>query len=110
MEIPGLQKLWSETLGDSGICIALLDGGVDLSHKSLAGADLTRIETLVSCGADDGPAAKHGIHIASIIFGNHDGLIKGIAPLCRGLIILVFKERGFRFYSALFTSGSCTSD
>lgn len=92
MEISGLRELWGETLGDSRICIALLDGGVDLSHKSLAGADLTRIETLVSCGAGDGPAAKHGTHIASVIFGSHDGPIKGIAPLCRGLIIPVFKE------------------
>lgn len=69
MEIPGLQHLWSETLGDPRICIALLDGVVDLAHKSLANADLVRIETLISGEANYGPASTHGTHIASIIFG-----------------------------------------
>lgn len=92
MEIIGLQELWSETLGDSRICIALLDGAVDVSHQSLAAADLIQIETLVSCKADDGPASQHGTHIASVIFARHDGPIKGIAPQCRGLIIPVFRE------------------
>lgn len=96
MEIPGLRELWGQTLGDSRICIALLDGWVDLSHESLVGADLVRVETLVSGETDHGPASSHGTHIASVIFANHDGPIKGIAPLCRGLIIPVFKEGGTR--------------
>ncbi|MDH4084782.1 MAG: PatA/PatG family cyanobactin maturation protease [Nitrospira sp.] len=91
-EIPGLQELWSETLGDSRICIAILDGPVDESHTSLARADLTRIETLVSGEADHGPASQHGTHIASVIFGQHDSPIKGIASHCRGLVIPVFKD------------------
>lgn len=44
--------------------------------------------------ADRGPASQHGTHIASVIFGQHDGPIKGIAPRCRGLIVPVFKEGG----------------
>ncbi len=69
-----------------------LDGPVDLSHKSLAGADLVRIETLVSGEANLGPASKHGTHIASVIFGDHEGPIKGIAPQCRGLVLPIFKD------------------
>ncbi|MDH4081651.1 MAG: PatA/PatG family cyanobactin maturation protease [Nitrospira sp.] len=92
MEIPGLNELWGETLGDSSICIAILDGSVDQSHTSLARADLTRIETLVSGEADHGPASQHGTHIASVIFGHHDGPVKGIAPRCRGVVIPVFKD------------------
>ena len=90
--IGGLRELWAETLGDPKICIAVLDGPVDQSHSSLAGADLSRIETLVSGVADRGPSSQHGTHIASVIFGQHDGPIKGIAPRCRGLIVPVFKD------------------
>ena len=90
-EVPGLKELWVETLGDPRICIAVLDGPVDQSHPSLAVANLTRLETLVSGIADQGPASQHGTHIASVIFGQHDGPIKGIAPQCRGLIVPVFK-------------------
>ena len=32
--ISGLSELWAETLGDPRICIAVLDGPVDLSHPS----------------------------------------------------------------------------
>ncbi|HAZ43344.1 MAG TPA: hypothetical protein DCZ55_02380, partial [Cyanobacteria bacterium UBA11371] len=46
--IPGLQDLWAKTLGDDRICIAILDGIVDRTHPSLAGAKLTQLETLVS--------------------------------------------------------------
>src|SRR5688572_15593485 len=90
--IPGLNDLWAETRGDPRIRVAVLDGPVDLSHPSLATADITQIETLVSAVADQGPASQHGTHIASVIFGQHYGPVKGIAPHCRGLIIPVFKD------------------
>lgn len=94
VEIPGLDELWSQTLGDPRICIALLDGPVDQSHPSLAAANLKRLETLVSGITDQGPASQHGTHVASVIFGQHNGPIKGIAPQCRGLIVPVFKDGG----------------
>ena len=72
-EIPGLKELLADTLGDFRICIAILDGPVDQSHPSLAAANLTRLETLVSGIADKGPASHHGTHIASVIFGQHGG-------------------------------------
>lgn len=94
MTIAGLKELWVETLGDSRICVAVLDGPVDQSHPGLAAANLARLETLVSGIADQGPASQHGTHIASVIFGQHNGSIKGVAPHCRGLILPVFKDRG----------------
>jgi cyanobactin maturation PatA/PatG family protease len=90
--IAGLDDLWRETTGDPHICVAILDGPVDRSHPSLASANLTRLETLVPGVADQGPASQHGTHIASVIFGQHDGPIKGIAPFCRGLIVPVFRD------------------
>ncbi len=88
----GLKELWAETLGDPRICIAVLDGPVDQSHPSLAAANLTKLETLVSGFVNQGPASQHGTHIASLIFGQHNGSIKGIAPLCRGVIVPIFKD------------------
>lgn len=91
-EVPGLRELWAETLGDPRICIAVLDGLVDQSHPSLAAANLTRLETLVSGIANWGPASQHGTHVASVLFGQHDGPVKGVAPRCRGLIVPIFKD------------------
>lgn len=90
--IPGLQQLWAETLGHPDICLAILDGPVDQTHPSLQSARLTRIETVVSGNADRGPAARHGTHVTSIIFGQHEGSVKGIAPNCRGLIVPIFDD------------------
>ncbi len=90
--LPGLQNIWEETLGDNRICIAILDGPVDLTHPSFIGAKLKRLDTLVSGESNRGPASRHGTHIASVIFGQHDGPIKGIAPNCKGLIAPIFSD------------------
>jgi cyanobactin maturation PatA/PatG family protease len=47
---------------------------------------------MMAGNADRGPATRHGTHVASIIFGQHDGPVKGIAPHCRGLIVPIFKD------------------
>ena len=91
MGLAGLRELWAETLGDPRICIAILDGPVDRSHPSLVSAKLTRLDTLVPAAADHSPATQHGTHITSVIFGGHDGPVKGLAPLCRGLILPIFR-------------------
>lgn len=75
MGLAGLKELLAETLGDPRICVAVLDGPADLSHPSLTAAPLTEIATPGSGAAKPGPAAQHGTHIASIIFGRHDGPI-----------------------------------
>ncbi|CAC5345151.1 MULTISPECIES: S8 family peptidase [Planktothrix] len=95
--IPGLKKLWSETRGDPKICVAVLDGIVDQNHPCFIGADLTRLPSLVSGEANaNGSMSTHGTHVASIIFGQHDSPVTGIAPQCRGLIIPVFADESLR--------------
>jgi cyanobactin maturation PatA/PatG family protease len=90
--LPGLESLWEKSLGEPGICIAVLDGPVDRSHPCFDGANITQLQTLVSHVADRGPASQHGTHVASIIFGQHDSPVRGIAPNCRGLIVPVFTD------------------
>jgi hypothetical protein len=88
----GIGELWRETLGDSRVCVAVLDGPVDLSHPCFRGADLLHIgETRP--GANVGPMTAHGTHVASIIFGQPEGPLHGIAPKCRGLLVPVFSEK-----------------
>lgn len=95
--IPGIQNLWAETTGDSKICVAVLDGLVDQNHPCFKGADLTRLPTLVTGEATaNGSMSVHGTHIASIIFGQPNSPVQGIAPKCRGLIIPVFPDSGRR--------------
>ena len=79
--------------GDRNICIAILDGPVDRTHPCFKGAELTALPTLVPEDArSDGRMSGHGTHVASIIFGQPDTCVPGIAPQCKGLIIPVFAD------------------
>ncbi|MBW4616808.1 MAG: PatA/PatG family cyanobactin maturation protease [Desmonostoc vinosum HA7617-LM4] len=92
--ITGLTHLWEQTLGNSEICIAVLDGLVDRSHPCFEGADFTQLPTLVNpTPIADGLMYQHGTHIASVIFGQHGSSVEGIAPKCKGLIIPVFCDK-----------------
>jgi cyanobactin maturation PatA/PatG family protease len=91
-DLLNLDALWDKTLGDPDICIAVLDGSVDLSHPCFKGSTLTEIQTLVSDSSSKGYALQHGTHVSSIIFGQHNSSVWGIAPHCRGLIVPVFAD------------------
>ena len=95
--IPGIESLWEKTQGDDQICVAVLDGPVDQTHPCFAGANLTRLPTLVQGEAKaDGGMSLHGTHVASIIFGQQGSEILGIAPQCRGLIVPIFSDEQLR--------------
>jgi subtilisin family serine protease len=79
-----IHPLWAETRGDRRVCVAILDGPVDVSHPCLQGAALTQIPTLVSGTATNGPSSQHGTHVASIIFGQPGTAITGIARIAVG--------------------------
>jgi cyanobactin maturation PatA/PatG family protease len=78
--------------GDSRICIAILDGPVDVTHPCFHGAKLTQLRTLVNLNQRGGPAAAHGTHVASIIFGQPGTAVAGIAPDCSGLVVPIFSD------------------
>jgi cyanobactin maturation PatA/PatG family protease len=85
-------ELMEQTEGDVNICIAVLDGPVDLTHPCFSKAKITKLESLVSDIAENGPSAHHGTHVASLIFGQRDSPIRGVSPGCRGLVIPVFAD------------------
>lgn len=91
-KIPGMESLWLKTIGDPRICVAVLDGPVDQSHPCFDGANLSRLPTLVSDVTANGVMGGHGTHITSVIFGQQDSPVRGIAPRCRGLIVPVFSD------------------
>jgi cyanobactin maturation PatA/PatG family protease len=88
----GFESIWAETIGDPSICIAVLDGPVDLSHPCFTGANLTSIQSTSPGMADQRAASQHGTHVASVIFGQGGATVRGIAPGCRGVIIPVFSQ------------------
>lgn len=90
-QIGGLRELWAQTLGDPRICIAILDGPVDLNHPSLREAAIMQINLDEVSDSGVSPHSDHGTHVTSVIFGSHHGPVKGIAPNCRGLIVPIFR-------------------
>ncbi|MEU1268627.1 S8 family serine peptidase [Streptomyces sp. NPDC005799] len=87
-----IASLSAGPLGD--VCIAVLDGPVDVSHPCFAGADLRVIDTLVPSAPGPGPMSLHGTHVASMIFGRPGSPVSGVAPRSRGLILPVFRDAG----------------
>jgi hypothetical protein len=89
--IPGVAELWEKTKGDPRVCVALMDGPIVMSHPAFAGSRLVQIENTWHGGpqeAEEG-CRHHATQVASIIFGQHDGPVKGLAPQCRGLSVPV---------------------
>ncbi|QVL33731.1 S8 family serine peptidase [Telmatocola sphagniphila] len=82
--------MWRETRGDPRVSIAILDGPVDWKHPSLAHARLVPLNGSESGEKNWGPASRHGTQVTSLIFGQSNGLVKGIAPNCRGLLSPIF--------------------
>ncbi len=92
--ISGLkEELWARTQGDPQICVAVLDGLVDQGHPCFEGANLTRLQTLVQGEASpQGTMSQHGTHVTSLIFGQPNSPVQGIAPKCQGLIVPIFSD------------------
>ncbi|MGH4123211.1 MAG: PatA/PatG family cyanobactin maturation protease [Clostridium sp.] len=86
-----LQLLWSLTTGDPRICIAILDGQVDLSHPCFNGAQIDEVDSVMHSNRIKG-AITHGTHVTSIILGQHSGGVHGIAPRCKGIILPIYSE------------------
>lgn len=91
--IVGLRALREETLGDPRVTVAVLDGPVQVEHPCFDGAELGHIETVATSMAGlDGPAAAHGTQVASILLGQPESPVEGVAPRCSGVLAPVFAD------------------
>ncbi|MEO1452032.1 MAG: S8 family serine peptidase, partial [Bacteroidota bacterium] len=73
------------------IRLAIVDGPTHLDHPALRSENLKQKDIY---GADHFPVpSDHGTHVSSIIFGNHDSPVKGIAPEVSGIIIPLFNGK-----------------
>jgi len=79
--------------GDPRVRIAVLDGPVDAAHPCFSGARLEFPQGQPLADAQSA-AARHGTHVASIIFGQPGSGVAGMAPGCTGLIIPIFSSQG----------------
>ncbi|CAL9350426.1 S8 family serine peptidase [Streptomyces sp. enrichment culture] len=86
--VPGEARL----LGSPQVRVAVLDGPVDFAHPCFAGADLTRLATLVPDAAGTGLMSLHGTHVTSLLFGQPGSPVTGLVPRCRGFVLPVFRE------------------
>jgi len=69
----------------AGVCVAVLDTGIDASHPAFAGVDLIEHDFT---GAGNCDAVGHGTHCAATIFGRDvDGVRIGIARGARRALI-----------------------
>lgn len=80
------------TLGHEGVRVAVLDGPVDLEHPCFAGAHLQKVKNMADPPVGTGRMSRHGTHIASVLFGQPDSPVHGLAPRCTGLLVPIFRD------------------
>ncbi|CAJ9066230.1 peptidase S8/S53 subtilisin kexin sedolisin [Burkholderia pseudomallei] len=92
-----VKKIWNdikilqkETLGEQSVCIAVLDGSVDIKHSCFSGSSIKQLD--YDEPLSNSRKSPHGTHVASIIFGR--GQVNGISPNCSGLFIKIFNDTG----------------
>ena len=83
MQTSGTSSLTSQTLGHPQVCVAVLDGLVDLKHLCFQGAALTQLPTLVSGSvkADGGFRAPCPLPPAPCLFVEHPVKAHGSIPV-----------------------------
>ncbi|ODQ94741.1 hypothetical protein BHQ17_07955 [Mycolicibacterium holsaticum] len=92
MILSELSALRDQIPPNPDICVAILDGPVDLGHPCFRGATLRRVDTLVGDQAGPGPMSAHGTHVASVVFGQPLNGTLGLASGCRGVVAPVFRD------------------
>ena len=92
-QLPDLPRVWNLTLGDPRVCIAVLDGPAELAHPAFDGALVRQVDVSGGAKPARGAGLRHGTHVASLIFGQHDGPVRGVAPKCRGVVIPIYGEQ-----------------
>ena len=81
-----LEEAWDMTMGDTSVCIAVIDDGFDLKHKEFAGKRLRKPYNIVQDNTQvySNSSIIHGTHVAGLALGNADNNsgASGVAPKC----------------------------
>ncbi|HAS45941.1 MAG TPA: hypothetical protein DCS93_35995 [Microscillaceae bacterium] len=87
-----VQEAWDVTRGDTGLVVAVIDDGFDLSHPEFRGKVYRPWNVVTASPAvNTGRKSTHGTHVAGIAIGvadNGQG-VSGIAPNCKFMPIQV---------------------
>ncbi len=94
---------WDRTKGDSGVIIAVLDTGVELSHPDIKNKIVSPGKDFVNGDNDASDDMWHGTHVAGIAAAetNNDLGIAGVAWNCRVLPGKIISASGEGDYGAL---------
>lgn len=77
----------------SGVKIAVLDTGIFTEHAVFSGVRISQID--IAGGVADTPDSQaHGTAVASLIFGNGEGAVSGLASQAELLAVRVFDGAG----------------
>jgi thermitase len=93
----GAPAAWDVTKGSGTVLVAVVDTGIDLSHRDLIGRiDTAGQRDFVNNDSIANDDNGHGTHVSGIIAateGNGEGVV-GVAPLCRILPVKVMDASG----------------
>ena len=85
---PKLAALRRHTRGAASVRVAMIDGPVDHTHPCFDGATLIELPApWTSMEEHDDSFLAHGTGIASILFGQVDSAVEGVAPDVTGITI-----------------------
>jgi type VII secretion-associated serine protease mycosin len=99
-----LAGAWTYATG-AGVTVAVIDSGVDSSHKDLQGQVLPGLDLVDSDGDGDTDLVGHGTTVSAIIAGRNDDSVGvvGIAPKAKILPVRVL-DRDNRYDDALIVA------
>lgn len=92
-----ISNVWSQTMGDKSVTIAVIDNGFDLNHPELKGKG-EKAYNVTTKDADVTPSSKnHGTHVAATAVGNgnNDSGLLGICPKCSLMPIKIEDNKGY---------------
>jgi subtilisin family serine protease len=90
----GLKDAWKYTKGSSDIIVAVVDGGIDVSHELLQGR-IVKPYNICTQNSKHTPS-EHGTHVAGLAVGSDSKYNKGasgVAPGCKLMPIQVFEGK-----------------